>query len=235
MRRRLEAARVDPGYEHPFTDPEPLVSICIPTYTNYRGLVQRAIPSAFGQDYPKLEVIVVGDAAPAETEAALAEIDDARIRYENLSVNGPYPEDPNRRWMVAGTGPLNRSIELARGDWVVILNDDDALRPTLVSRLLALAQAQHVEVAYGRFEMLRPDGPPVVLGRFPPEHGQFGWQAALHHRTIARLFKYELAAALVAEPGDWHRARRMLRAGVQFAMLDEVVFDYFPSKAWMGS
>jgi glycosyltransferase involved in cell wall biosynthesis len=232
MRRRLEAARSDAGYDRPFTDPEPLVSICIPTYTNHRGLAQRAIPSAFAQDYPKIEVIVVGDAAPAETEAALLEIDDPRIHYENLSVRGPYPEDPHRRWMVAGTGPLNRSIELARGDWVVILNDDDALRPTHVSRLLAFAQARHVEVAYGKFEVLLPDGPPTVLGRFPPEHGQFGWQAALHHRTIARLFKYELAAALFDEPGDWHRARRMLRAGVQFAMLDEVVFDYYPSKGW---
>ena len=30
------------------------------------------------------------------------------------------------------------------------------------------------------------------------------------------LFEYELAAALFGEPGDWHRARRMLRAGVRF-------------------
>jgi hypothetical protein len=56
----------------------------------------------------------------------------------------------------------------------------------------------------------------------------------VQHRAVAQLFQYELAAAAFDEPGDWHRARRMLRVGVQFSMIDEIVFDYYPSLLWSG-
>jgi glycosyltransferase involved in cell wall biosynthesis len=233
-RRLLDAARAAPDYDAPFTEPAPLVSICIPTYTNYRGLVERAVPSALAQDHKNIEVVVVGDAASPETAAAINELGDPRVRYENLAVRGPYPQDPHRRWLVAGTGPLNRSIDLARGGWITILNDDDALRPNHASMLVAAAQAERAEVVYGKFEQHAPDGSTEVIGVFPPETHRFGWQCAVQHRAIARLFRYELAAALFNEPGDWHRARRMLRSGVRFSMIDEIVFDYYPSLLWDG-
>ena len=234
FRRLLETVRATPEYEMPFSDPAPLVSICIPTYTNYTDLVERAIPSALAQDHGNIEVVVVGDAAPPETAAAIGALDEPRVRYENLAVRGPYPDDPHRRWLVAGTGPLNRSVDLARGAWITILNDDDALRQNHASMLVAAARARRDEVVYGSFEQHAPDGSSEILGRFPPEQGQFGWQCAVHHRDIARLFRYELAAALFGEPGDWHRARRMLRAGVRFSMVDEIVFDYYPGQLWHG-
>ena len=230
--RLLESIRASPEYGLPFTEHAPLVSICIPTYTNYEGLVERAIPSALAQDHPNIEVVVVGDAAPPATAVAIEALRDPRVRYENLAVRGPYPDDPHRRWLVAGTGPLNRSIDLARGQWITILNDDDALRPEHASELVTTAQELHVEVAYGKFERHAPDGTVEVVGAFPPQTHRFGWQCAVQHRAIARLFRYELAAALFDEPGDWHRTRRMLRTGVRFSMIDKVVFDYYPALLW---
>src|SRR4051812_9321083 len=106
-RRLLDAIRAGRDYDAPFTDPAPLVSICIPTYTNNAGLVEKAIPSALAQDHPNVEVVVVGDTAPPETAAAIEALGEPRVRYENLAVRGPYPEDPRRRWLVAGTPPLN--------------------------------------------------------------------------------------------------------------------------------
>jgi glycosyltransferase involved in cell wall biosynthesis len=231
-RRMLDAVRASAEYGRAFDDAAPIISICIPTYTNYRGLIERAIPSALAQHHDQIEVVVVGDAAPPETAAALRSLDDARIRYENLSMRGPYPEDPNRRWLIAGTGPLNRAIELARGEWITILNDDDALRPDHSARLLELARSERAEVAYGKFAQHAPDGSVEIIGTFPPTTHRFGWQCAIHHRAIARLFQYELTAALFNEPGDWHRTRRMLRAGVRFSMTDAVVFDYYPAILW---
>jgi glycosyltransferase involved in cell wall biosynthesis len=232
-RRLLAAARSAPDYEEPFSDPAPLVSICIPTYTHHELLLERAIPSALAQDHPDIEVVVVGDTAPPETAEGIARLDDPRVHYENLAVRGPYPEDPRRRWYVAGTGPLNRSMALARGAWIAILNDDDALRPDHVSTLLAAARESRAEVAYGRLEQHAPDGATELLGAFPPVNHAFGWQLALQHRAM-RLFEYELAAALFDEPGDWHRCRRMLRAGVRFHMVEDVVCDYYPSFLWQG-
>ena len=68
----------------------------------------------------------------------------------------------------AGAGPLNRSIELARGAWITILNDGDALRPDHASTLVAAAQAARAEVAFGRFEQHGSDGTRQVMGAFPP-------------------------------------------------------------------
>jgi glycosyltransferase involved in cell wall biosynthesis len=211
-----------------------LVSICIPTYTNTRGLMERAIPSALAQKHENIEVVVVGDTAPPETADAIERLGDPRVRFENLAIRGPYPDDPHRRWLVAGIPALNRSMDLAEGAWIAILNDDDAHRPNHVSSLLEGARAGRNEVVYGKLEQHAPDGSTEIRGVFPPETGRFGWQRAIQHAHIGRLFRYELAAALFDEPGDWHRARRMLRAGVRFAMVDAVVCDYYPTALWGG-
>jgi hypothetical protein len=44
-----------------------------------------------------------------------------------------------------------------------------------------------------------------------------------------RFFGRELLAADLGLAGDWWLAERMLRAGVHFAMSDEVLCDSYPS------
>jgi hypothetical protein len=36
--------------------------------------------------------------------------------------------------------------------------------------------------------------------------------------------------AALGTPGDWFLLERMLRAGVRFGYVDQLVFDYYPSK-----
>ena len=96
------------------------------------------------------------------------------------------------------------------------------MRPNHVSSLLAQAQTSRDEVVYGRLEQHAPDGSTEMIGEFPPVNHGFSWQLALQHRALL-LFEF---------PGDWDRARRMLRAGVRFRMVDEVVGDYYPSTLW---
>jgi Glycosyl transferase family 2 len=230
-RRALRAARTTETYAAAFAEPEPLVSIVIPTYENVEGLRTRSIPSALAQTYANVEVVVVGDAAPDATAEVLAGFGDPRVRYENLERRGPYPEEREALWHVAGIPPLNRGFELSRGSWLAVLNDDDAYRPQMVETLLALAREQRVEVAYGTLAFHEPGKEPWALGAFPPTWHRFGWQMAIQHGAL-RLYEYELAAHLFDEPGDWNRVRRMMRTGVRFAMTDEIVGDYWPSRLW---
>jgi Glycosyltransferase like family 2 len=231
MRRRLRAARATDAYRAAYDDPDPLVSIVIPTYDNHQDLRDRSVPSALAQSYANIEVVVVGDAAPVETREVIDAFGDARLRYENLERRGPYPEDRDALWFTAGTPPLNRAFEIARGTWFAVLNDDDSFRPEMIESLLRMAQQQRAEVAYGQLMFHEPDKPSWPLGVFPPTWHQFGWQMAIQHGVL-RLYDYELSPHLFYEPADWNRARRMMRTGVRFAMLDAVVGDYWPHRLW---
>jgi hypothetical protein len=232
-RRRLATLRASPEYALPFEAADPLVSIPIPTYRNAKGLAERSLPSALAQTHRNIEIIVVGDAAPPEVEQAVRRFADPRIRFVNLERRGPYPEDPDALWFVAGTMPLNEALRIARGQWVAILNDDDEFRPDHVERLVALARERRAEVAYGKLAMHLPDGGTEELGAFPPALHQFGWQMALFHEGL-RYFGFSFGAEAFRIPGDWHLCRRMLRTGVSFAMTEQVLGDYYPARLWGG-
>jgi hypothetical protein len=223
-RRRLHALRASDDYELAFAEEEPLVSIIVPTYTSYETLRDVALPSLLNQSYANIEVIVVGDCAPPETERVIAEVGDSRVTYLNRTIRGPYPEDPAKRWYPIGGPPFNDGLALARGRWVGALGDDDAVRPRHTECLLAAARENRWEQCYGRQLVHFAEGETLELGKFPPELGQWGTQAALWHSGL-RFFESELADAIYDEPSDWSKCRRMIRAGVRIGMVDEVVVD----------
>ena len=110
MRRRVRALRDSPAYREAYESPNPLVSIVIPTYLSFETLRDVALPSALAQTHENIEVVVVGDAAPPDTEEVIRTAGDARVRYENLPLRGPHPEDPDRAWYIAGSSPFNAGM-----------------------------------------------------------------------------------------------------------------------------
>jgi hypothetical protein len=231
-RRRLHALRESTDYKRAFTDAEPLISVVVPTYTSYETLRDRAIPSVLAQTYQAWELVVVGDSAPPETARVIAEIDDSRIRFSNSSMRGPYPEDEYAAWLVTGVPPFNAARRLARGQWVVPFADDDALRPDALERMLAHVQRHGYEFCYGKLLLHARDGTTEEIGKFPPplaKHGiEVGMQGAFLHGGLG-FIEQELADAIFRTPNDWSMVRRMLRVGVRFGFVDEIVCDYFPS------
>ena len=222
-RRRLYALRESDEYELAFTEAEPLVSFLIPTYDSYSTLRDVALPSILNQTYSNIEVIVVGDCAPPETAKVIEELGNPRVRYYNRTVRGPYPDDDSR-WYVVGTPPFNDALSMARGRWIAACGDDDALRPGHTESLLRAAKEKRLEHCYGRQLVRFSAGDELELGEFPPRLGQWGMQAAIYHSGL-RFFGLELTDALYEEPNDWSLCRRMLRAGVRFGIVDQVVAD----------
>lgn len=228
-RRRLWALRAAEDYELAFSEAEPLVSFLVPTYNSFESLRDVALPSILEQSYRNLEVIVVGDEAPPQTAQAIEEIGDPRVSYFNRTVRGPYPHDSASRWFVIGSAPLADAVARARGRWIATLGDDDAVRPGHTASLLAAAQEHRYEHCYGQQLINFAEGEPMTVGKFPPELGEWGLQAALYHAGL-RFFEPELTDAIYAEPNDWSICRRMLRAGVRTGMIDEIVVDKHESR-----
>ncbi len=227
-RRRLRGLRAERAYEEAFTAHDPLVSVVIPTWDRPETLVERAIPSALDQTYRNIEVIVVGDASPPATAAAVAALGDPRVRFHNLTIRGPYDEDPGRSWLASGTPGFNAGVAMARGQWIAPLGDDDSFVPEHVERLLVEARDHRLEFVYGRIRQVLADGGESLLGEFPPRVSQIGLQAALYHAGL-RFMELEFGHALFGKPNDWGLVHRMMRAGVRIGMVDEVTVDYWPS------
>jgi glycosyltransferase involved in cell wall biosynthesis len=90
----------------------PAVSVIVPTY-KHRDYVLVTLDSVFAQSFNDFELIVVNDGSPDDTAAVLKPLADAgRIRYV---------EQPNAGQAAA----RNRGLELAGGEFVAFLDDDD--------------------------------------------------------------------------------------------------------------
>jgi hypothetical protein len=240
-RRALAAVRDDSEYDRAYSEDTPLVTVIIPTQSNWVDLGDRAVPSVLAQSYQHLEILVVGDDAPQETSEVLAKFSDHRIRFLNLPMRGPYPEDAAVRWLVSGVAPYDAGLRAARGLWVCPFADDDALRPNAIESVLGAARSERHELCYGLLDThwptidgVRPTTPGdhhvggrQVLGEFPPRLGGNGLQGSIYHAGL-RIFEQLLGGHAFGLPNDWLMLRRMLYAGVRVGFLDEIVADYYP-------
>jgi Glycosyl transferase family 2 len=225
-RRLLEGVRDGAEYERAWTEGKPLVSVTVATLGRPE-LITRSLPSILTQTHDELEVVVAGDGAPPETESAVAELDDPRIRYLDLGPRQAWTDDPAKLWLVGATRPRNASVRAARGRWIVEFDDDDAMRPGCIEALLELARRTEAEAVYGQVRQ-HTGGAPRDFCVYPPRLGRFSWAGGMYHAGL-RFFGRELLAANLGLPGDWWLAERMLRAGVRFAMRDEVLCDAYAS------
>ena len=243
-RRGLYALRASAEYEPAFSESQPLVTVAITTLADRLELLtQRSLPSALGQTYANLEILVVGDAAGDETRAAVEAVGDPRVRFVDLTQRYVDP-DPRRRWLAGATLTRNEALHQARGHWIVDLDDDDALRPGAVAGLLAFARERRLEVVYGVKERHGPGGERAELGRSRPGRspqirtaGRRGPSGparprAEHSCTRPAPVRARVRRRQRRPAGDFFRLERMVRAGVRFGMLDEIVYDYYPSTLW---
>jgi GT2 family glycosyltransferase len=127
----------------------PSVSVIIPTHD--RGaMLPHAVRSALAAGEAVLEVLVLDDGSTDATPRVIRELlaEDARVRAF---------AHPNR----GQSATVNRGLEEARGEIVVILSDDDLLAPGAAD-VVSAAFADHPEavVVYGDFEQLDLHGRP---------------------------------------------------------------------------
>jgi glycosyltransferase involved in cell wall biosynthesis len=232
LRHQLLGARSSEAYEEAFRDPEPLITIRIPTYVRSDLLVERALPSIVRQTYQNFEVIVVVDGCTNDVAKRIDDFGDPRVRFVNLPYRYPYPEDRQHRWSVAGAPGVNVGTELARGTWLAMLGDDDEFEPHHLECLLEHARSTRSEMVYGDLILRHPPpGADEVLARYPPEVNWFNFQGALFMAAL-RFYEFSTRSWLLNEPSDWNLCRRMLESGVRIGHVDRVVTVFFPSHYW---
>lgn len=91
-------------------------SICIPTF-NREKLILRAIRSCLQQPGADFEVVVVDDGSTDETVREIESLNAPRIRLVRHQVNRGQ------------SAARNLSVDVACGEWIVMLDSDDELLP----------------------------------------------------------------------------------------------------------
>lgn len=106
-----------------FGQPGPLLSFVVPAYDR-PWLLRTALGSLAKQETTRpFEVVVTDDLGLAETRQVV----------DTCGIDGVrYVRNPMR---LGGVGNWNRGLALARGEWVSVLHEDDALYPWFVDRV----------------------------------------------------------------------------------------------------
>lgn len=125
-----------------------LVSIIMPTYKRHKDLVARAINSLLAQTYEDIEVVLVDDNAKPGLESyreeisnLVQELSDSRITY--------LQNEENK----GGAGSRNVGINVAKGEYVTFLDDDDEYLPQKVEEQLEFMKANSLDMCFGKLNI----------------------------------------------------------------------------------
>lgn len=105
----------------------PLVTIGIPTYNRADGHLRQALESALAQQYEPLEIIVSDNCSTDNTAELVKSYGDPRIRYEKHCPG------------LGALGNFNYCVEAAKGDYLLLLHDDDVIDADMIESCMAAA------------------------------------------------------------------------------------------------
>ena len=124
----------------------PRVTVAIPTFNRADKTLPATLRSAVDQTYANLDIVVSDNCSSDSTEAVVRGFGD-HVRYvrqpENLGLNGN----------------LNACIDLAEGDYVLVLHDDDLIDADFVESCMdAVGDSRSVGLIRTGIRTIRADG-----------------------------------------------------------------------------
>jgi succinoglycan biosynthesis protein ExoO len=174
----------------------PAVTVLIAAY-NAASFLHRAVASALRQSLPVKEVLIVDDASTDGTveEAHRLSRSDERIRVIALPRNG------------GPSAARNAGLDAAAGEWIAVLDADDAFLPSRLEQMLACALRMRADVVVDNFHYYHlasnTYGSPVLQQDAPD--------------SVASFAEYLSKARPYGQEVDWGLLKPMFRK----AFLDE--------------
>jgi glycosyltransferase involved in cell wall biosynthesis len=154
------------------------------------------VDSVRNQTYENQEIVVVDDCPDdhpvrAEVAAYMATVEDPRVRYSQNEKN------------LGGSLCRNRGIELATGDYITFLDDDDEYMPEKVESQLAFMLEHGYDLSLTKLCIYTSDGKLV-------DYRDFGDVPAFDNET---LLKYHLMKHLTGTPTFMFKAEKLRQIG----------------------
>lgn len=184
----------------------PRVSVIIPTY-NWSASLRFSIPSVLHQTFRDFELLVIGDACTDDSAEVTASFADPRVRWHNLPQNSG-----------SQAGPNNAGLEMARGDYVAYLGQDDLWYPSHLESLAEALDRTGADLAYAVAILYGPPGSGIrgVTGLLPASPDEplrhVPPSSFMHRRDV------------VARVGPW-KDHRTLRVAHDYDLLRRIWED----------
>lgn len=188
------------------------ISVITSTWKRHQLLLERCIPSVAAQTVP-VEHVVVSD-GPDETLRVL--LSDVDVVY--AEVDQHHEDEVN-----VGAWARNKGLEVAIGDYIAYLDDDNAFRPHHVQTLVEALEA-HPDRDFAYSRMYR-HGLGDEIGAEPPEHGRVD-SSILMQRADTHL-KFGWWPAPSKYYVDWQLVQAWVAAGATWVFVPEVTVDYY--------
>jgi glycosyltransferase involved in cell wall biosynthesis len=195
-----------------------LVSVVVPAYGQARFLGE-AVESVLNQTYRNVEVVIVNDASPDETDAVALSFTDRRVRYVRHDRNMGLP------------AARNSGIQASTGHLVALLDADDTFHPDKIGAHVALFERDPgIGAAYnGRFELNHSAltvreiwRPPATVGL---EDFVRGFPFAPSETVVRRewLMRVGLFDPAMGSAEDTDLPCRLALAGCRFSRVDRAL------------
>jgi GT2 family glycosyltransferase len=167
----------------------PLISVLMPVYNVRNDLLVDAIESVIAQIYPNWELCICDDASTQPHIRPTLERfqrSDPRIKIAFREINGHISQ------------ASNSALEIARGEWIALLDHDDLLRPhSLFEAVDALNRFPQTKLIYSDKDKLSKKNH-RIQHYFKPD---WNYELLLSHNFIAHLTMFR--SDLVREVGGF--------------------------------
>jgi succinoglycan biosynthesis protein ExoO len=169
----------------------PTVSVLISAF-NASSFLARAVTSVLNQTLKSTEIVIVDDASTDNTLAVARGLSTAHsnVRVVALPENG---------------GPAiarNAAIDAAKGEWLAILDADDAFDPDHLERLCLIASQHRADIVLSNFCYFDPDSKARGSAGIPQEGLS----------RVVDKYEYVANARPYLDHQDWGLLKPMLKA-----------------------
>lgn len=227
-----------------YTQPNPLISVYVPTYNRGEVLIERAVKSILAQTHQNLELIVIGDCCTDNTADLMSEVKDPRVRFYNLTKRGwRYPPTAENHWLAGPVVAANVALTKVTGQWIARNDDDDVWLPDHLEKLLKFAQSKDYEFVSSSYLTIVEGQERVIdsSADVPPIGGTQTWL----YRSYLRFMRYNINCWRKSwnRVNDTDLQERFVDAGVRVGYLPDVTTVIVPrpgetqigSKAYLGN
>ena len=125
----------------------PFISVIMPAY-NAERFIGRAVSSVINQTYTNWELIIIDDCSADNTVAVASRIAEGDRRI-SVVLN-------EKNMGVAKT--RNKGLDMAKGDWIALLDSDDIWMPEKLEKQLNLAREEKADILYCSYGIVDENG-----------------------------------------------------------------------------